>query len=126
MPADGGEAVRVTRKGGFAPWSPLTANGFITRKMWGTSGLWRMPRKGGEETQVLESVDKQAFAIVSEGIYFIPRPDSPAVIPSNSSTSRQKGFDPSLQSKARWILPFTFPAMAHGSYTRRLIRKATT
>ena len=37
--------------------------------------LWKAPRDGGEETQVLESVDKWAFAIVNEGIYFIPRPD---------------------------------------------------
>jgi hypothetical protein len=35
-----------------------------------------VPRDGGKETQVLESVDKWAFAIVKEGIYFIPRPDS--------------------------------------------------
>jgi len=25
---------------------------------------------------VLESVDKQAFALVNEGVYFIPRPDA--------------------------------------------------
>jgi hypothetical protein len=31
-----------------------------------------VPTDGGEETQVLESVDQRAFAIVHEGIYFIP------------------------------------------------------
>jgi hypothetical protein len=36
-----------------------------------------MPREGGEETRVLEpSVFEGAFALVSEGIYFIPGPDS--------------------------------------------------
>ncbi len=77
VPADGGEAVRVTRKGGFeALESPDSQWVYYTKGDGATSGLWRMPRNGGEETQVLESVDKQAFAIVSEGIYFIPRPDS--------------------------------------------------
>ena|GEM_PF-1167265 len=45
-------------------------------KNWWDSPLWRVPRDGGEETQVLESVYLLAFAIVKEGIYFIPKPDS--------------------------------------------------
>ena len=42
----------------------------------GAGGLWRVSSDCGEETQVLESVEQDAFAIVKEGIYFIPRPDS--------------------------------------------------
>jgi hypothetical protein len=35
-----------------------------------------VPRDGGEETQVLESVGGRGFTVVKEGIYFITRPDS--------------------------------------------------
>jgi Tol biopolymer transport system component len=39
--------------------------------------LWRVPIDGGEETQVLESVNGNAFGVVKEGIYFIfPKPDA--------------------------------------------------
>ena len=76
MPADGGEAAQVTRKGGFAAFESPDSQWVYYTKSDGASSLWRVPRDGGEETQVLESVDEQAFAIVKEGIYFIPRPDS--------------------------------------------------
>jgi hypothetical protein len=38
--------------------------------------LWRVPRDGGQETRVLEPVDREAFAVVKEGIYFIQKSDS--------------------------------------------------
>ena len=53
-----------------------------------------MPKDGGEETQVLESVDGRAFAVVREGIYLFLGRILPAVTPSNSSTSPPSGFDP--------------------------------
>jgi Tol biopolymer transport system component len=75
VPTGGGEALQVTTKGGAlvslespdAQWVYYTKN---------NDSLWKMPRDGGEETQVLESVHKLAFAIVNDGIYFVPRPDS--------------------------------------------------
>ena len=76
MPAGGGEAVRVTRKGGFVAFESPDGQWVYYTKSDGASSLWRVPRDGGEETQVLESVDGRAFAVVKEGIYFIPRPDS--------------------------------------------------
>src|SRR5262249_13089955 len=39
-------------------------------------GLWKLPQDGGEEIQVLESTTDHAYAVVNEGIYFIPRPDA--------------------------------------------------
>jgi Tol biopolymer transport system component len=71
-----GEAVRVTRKGGFATSESPDSQWVYYTKRAGASALWKVPRDGGEETQVLESVEEQAFAPVNEGIYFIPRPDS--------------------------------------------------
>jgi Tol biopolymer transport system component len=74
--ASGGEAARVTRKGGFAAFESPDSQWVYYAKSDGASSLWKVPRDGGEETQVLESVEQHAFAIVNEGIYFIPRPDS--------------------------------------------------
>jgi Tol biopolymer transport system component len=76
VPANRGEAVRVTRKGGFVAQESPDGQWVYYTKSAEASGLWRVPRDGGEETQVLESVVKGAFALVSEGIYFIPRADS--------------------------------------------------
>ena len=72
----GGEAVQVTRKGGFAAFESPDGQWVYYTKSDGVSSLWKVPRDGGEETQVLESVYRRAFAVVNEGIYFIPRPDS--------------------------------------------------
>ena len=77
IPADGGEAVRVTRKGGVGAFESPDSQWVYYTKIEGDSPLWRVPRDGGEETQVLESVQSLTFAIVKEGIYFIhKRPDS--------------------------------------------------
>ena len=42
----------------------------------GMGGLRRVPVDGGEETDVLPSVTFYNFAVVREGIYFIPRADT--------------------------------------------------
>jgi hypothetical protein len=76
VPAGGGEAVPVTRKGGFAALESPDGQWVFYTKSDEASSLWTVPRDGGEEIQVLKSVDERAFAIVDEGIYFIPRPDS--------------------------------------------------
>src|SRR5882724_5075905 len=39
-----------------------------------TTGLWKIPVRGGEESQVLQSVVFRAFSLVNDGIYFIPKP----------------------------------------------------
>jgi Tol biopolymer transport system component/tRNA A-37 threonylcarbamoyl transferase component Bud32 len=76
VPSGGGEAVPVTRKGGFATFESPDGQWVYYTKSDNAGSLWKVSREGGEETQVLESVDKRAFAIVNEGIFFIPRPDS--------------------------------------------------
>jgi Tol biopolymer transport system component len=75
-PAGGGAAIPVTRKGGFAAFESPDSQWVYYTKSDGASSLWRVPTEGGEEAQVLESVDQRAFAVAKEGIYFIPRPDS--------------------------------------------------
>jgi Tol biopolymer transport system component len=119
VPSGGGEAVRVTRKGGFgAVESPDGQWLYYTKTLGATDRLWKVPREGGEETQVLESVYEMAFAIVKEGIYFIPKPDSAdrySIQFFNFATKRVRsittverpvyiGLSLSVSPDGRWIL----------------------
>ena len=76
MPSGGGEAVQVTRNGGYEPVESPDGKWLYYCKGEMASSLWRVSTEGGEESQVLESVFLRGFAVVKEGIYFIPRPDS--------------------------------------------------
>ena len=73
MPAQGGEAVQVTRTGALAALE--SANGefvYSTKSDEGTAGLWKAAAEGGEETQVLDSiVPNRGFAVADDGIYFV-------------------------------------------------------
>jgi Tol biopolymer transport system component/DNA-binding winged helix-turn-helix (wHTH) protein len=81
MPAGGGRAVQITRHGGhvaiespdgrFVYYSVRGGEG----ERDGLSGLRRVPVDGGEEVAVLPSITFYNFAMVREGIYFIPRAD---------------------------------------------------
>ena len=76
--AGGGLAIQVTRNGGFTAFEPFNGQSIYYTKgdySFGVStGLWKMPVKGGEENQVLSSVAMRAFFPVEDGIYFIPDP----------------------------------------------------
>jgi Tol biopolymer transport system component/predicted Ser/Thr protein kinase len=74
VPSSGGGAVQVTRNGGeVAQESPDGRSLYYAKlDMRNGGGLWKMPVNGGEESQVLPSVANRAFALVDEGIYFIP------------------------------------------------------
>jgi Tol biopolymer transport system component len=70
MPSDGGEAVQITHKGGTRPIaSPDGKWVYFSR---GIAGIWRVPVKGGEETQFLEVRLNHgySFRITATGIYF--------------------------------------------------------
>jgi serine/threonine protein kinase len=72
-PAAGGNAIQITRKGGIrARESPDGRFLYYLKQDRDSSGLWKVPAGGGEETQVLESVCCQDFAVVEKGIYFVP------------------------------------------------------
>jgi serine/threonine protein kinase len=76
IPVNGGAEVPVTRDGGFAAFE--SPDGFIYyAKSGSNTSLWKTPVNGGAEIQVLESLsDWSNFAIIDEGIYFIPKPSS--------------------------------------------------
>jgi Tol biopolymer transport system component len=78
VPAEGGKAVQVTRKGGLVAFeSPDGKFVYYTKSEEGTEGLWRMPVAGGEETQVLDRVIAwRGFDVTDRGIYFLTRSDA--------------------------------------------------
>jgi Tol biopolymer transport system component len=76
MPTQGGKAVPVTRKGGFRALESPDGKVLYYAKSDGPTNLWKVPVEGGEENQVLTSLSHgENFAVVDEGIYFIPTPD---------------------------------------------------
>jgi Tol biopolymer transport system component len=79
MPAEGGQALQVTKRGitGFCQ-SP-DGKFFYYRN---SLGLWRIPVEGGEESLLLDERQTRAwrtypFAVVDQGIYFV-RAEAPA------------------------------------------------
>jgi hypothetical protein len=81
MPASGGTAVQVTRKGGDLGVESPDGKFVYYAKYPEPPSLWKVPVDGGEETQVLESLaNSGTFAVADEGIYFIPRSSPPTSI----------------------------------------------
>jgi len=76
VPAEGGEAIQLTGNGGFAAFeSPDGKSAYYTKGINESSmALWRMTVSGGVGSQVLPSVVYRAYALVDNGIYFIPEP----------------------------------------------------
>jgi Tol biopolymer transport system component len=117
IPAGGGEATQLTRRGGYqAIESPDSQWVYYVKSADDFTSLWKVPREGGEETQVLESVFGQSFVIVNEGIYFIPRPDHAGrsslqffnfvtkKIRSITTIEMPAGYFLSISPDGRWIL----------------------
>jgi hypothetical protein len=74
MPAQGGDAVQVTKNGGSIPIeSPDGLHTYFLKPEEPVSSLWRISADG-VETQVLDSVYAVNYAVVKDGIYFIPGP----------------------------------------------------
>ena len=73
VPAEGGEAVQVTGRGGFAAFESPNGRFVYYTKLF-SPGLWRVPVEGGEETLVLSQPEAAYWgywAVVSEGLYYL-------------------------------------------------------
>ena len=86
-PAAGGEAVQVTKKGGFVGFESPDGKFVFYEKPEGSprdpAAVWRVPAEGGEEVAVLDSprpVKGGAWAAVEQGIYFIDVERSEALV----------------------------------------------
>jgi Tol biopolymer transport system component len=70
-PAGGGEAVQVTKMGGYNPRDSLDGKTiYYAKDNVLRAPLWKVPADGGEETQVLDSVFQQNFEVARGGIHF--------------------------------------------------------
>jgi Tol biopolymer transport system component/serine/threonine protein kinase len=84
MPAQGGRAVRVTKKGGFEPVEAADGKTLYYSKLdrldstSGLAHLWKVSVEGGEETRVLDrTIYPRYWAVTDRGIYFVPSEWSP-------------------------------------------------
>ena len=73
IPEAGGDAIQITRDGGFAPLeSPDGKFIYYTKALFNTS-VWRFPVEGGQATKLIENLSElRNLVIVSKGIYFVP------------------------------------------------------
>jgi Tol biopolymer transport system component/DNA-binding winged helix-turn-helix (wHTH) protein len=69
MPATGGEAIRVTQNGGYTAFESLDGSMLYYTKG-NNSSLWGMPVGGGQETELVKSVELFGFTLAKKGIYF--------------------------------------------------------
>jgi Tol biopolymer transport system component len=94
MPVDGGEAMQITSRGGFASFeSPDGKWLYFTKQA--MPGLWRAPAGGGEEALVfaeLHPVDWENWVVSAQGIYFVDRadPDRPQLAFFDLATGRSR------------------------------------
>ena len=76
IPEAGGDAIQVTRDGGFAPLESADGKFIYYTKGLVDTSVWRLPVEGGQATKVLENLsDLRNLVIVSKGIYFVPIQD---------------------------------------------------
>src|SRR5499426_421029 len=72
-PADGGEAVQVTRQGGFEPMESPDGRWLYFTQDRGSSSIWRMPAAGGAEAPLFDFHQKnysRVWTVTGEGVYF--------------------------------------------------------
>jgi Tol biopolymer transport system component/predicted Ser/Thr protein kinase len=68
-PAQGGEAVQVTKRGGYEAFESPDGK-FVYYSKYRAPGIWRVAVEGGEETQVLDKAGTSSFAVTRDGICF--------------------------------------------------------
>jgi Tol biopolymer transport system component/DNA-binding winged helix-turn-helix (wHTH) protein len=73
MPGDGGEAVQMTRQGGFEPMESPDGRWLYFTQDRGSSSIWRMPAAGGAEAPLFDFHQKnysRVWTVAGEGVYF--------------------------------------------------------
>jgi len=74
MPSTGGPAVQVTRHGGYAAFESPDGRFLYYAKGLTVPGLWRIPTNGGEEIELISSLEAGYWgywAVVENGIYYL-------------------------------------------------------
>ena len=65
------EPVQVTRNGGNVAFESPDGK-WLYYSNTPPGGLWRMPVEGGQEERLLEGVDRYAWGVTNEGVYYMP------------------------------------------------------
>jgi hypothetical protein len=71
IPAQGGGAVQVTKSGGFEAFESADGKTLFYVKSAMSPGLWSVPKGGGEEKVILDSVSHSYWGVADPGIYYI-------------------------------------------------------
>jgi hypothetical protein len=71
VPVEGGPAVQVTKLGGREAFESSDGKFVYYAKDNDSSGLWRVPSEGGDETKVLDPIRQGSWALFEQGVYFI-------------------------------------------------------
>ena len=71
VPDGGGEAVQVTRKGGTRVIESPDGKMLYISKQDGDGSIWKMPAIGGGEEQLVNSLNRDNFAVSPLGIYYM-------------------------------------------------------
>jgi Tol biopolymer transport system component len=82
MPSTGGPAVQVTRHGGFAALESPDGKFLYYAKGRTVPGLWRIPTDGGEESEIISSLEAGYWgywAVVESGIYYLVTTAKPGI-----------------------------------------------
>jgi Tol biopolymer transport system component len=91
MPSTGGPAMQVTRHGGFAAFESPDGRFLYYAKGPTVAGLWRIPTDGGEEIEVINSLEAGYWgywAVVEDGIYYLDTTAEPGIAFFNTTSQR--------------------------------------
>jgi Tol biopolymer transport system component/DNA-binding winged helix-turn-helix (wHTH) protein len=91
MQSAGGPAVQVTRHGGFAAFESPDGRFLYYAKGLAVPGLWRIPTNGGEEIELIRSLEAGYYgywAVVENGIYYLDTTAKPGIAFFNTTTHR--------------------------------------
>ena len=91
MPSTGGHAFQVTRHGGFAAFESPDGRFLYYAKGLTVPGIWRVPTDGGEEIEVISSLEAGFcgyWAAVEDGIYYLDTTEKPGIVFFNITTHR--------------------------------------
>ena len=113
MPSSGGSATQVTRHGGFAAFESPNGRFLYYAKGLTVPGLWRIPVDGGEEVEVISSLEAGYWGywvVLENGIYYLDTTTKPGIAFFDISTHRiTRMFDlknrPARQNPALAVSP---------------------
>jgi len=91
MPSTGGSAVQVTRHGGFAGFESPDGRFLYYAKGLTVPGLWRIPTNGGEEVELISSLEAGYWgywAVVEDGVYYLDTTTKPGIAFFDITTHR--------------------------------------